>query len=33
MERLMRPLSVFLGVLLLDLIIITYGPVLYARFF
>ena len=32
MERLMRPLSVFLAVLLLDLMIITYGPSLYARF-
>jgi len=33
MERLMRPLSVFLAVLLLDLMIITYGPILYAHWF
>ncbi len=33
MERLMRPLSVFLCVLLVDLMLITYVPVLFSRFF
>ena len=33
MERLMRPLSVFLAVLLLNLMLITYVPVLFPRLF
>ena len=33
MEKLMRPLSVFLGVLFINLLLITYGPLLLKAWF